>query len=199
MLCEDDPTDCDQRHREEPIDRRVRQQRALQFSVGEQLLSTFLLGRHVCFPRWTNKCFRSYPECATASQGARKGKTVPSADQPLEPYKGTALFRRLNEHAKSLSVAENIEVSDFLCRSLVVDDIWIPLGESLLIETSAPVWNRILDGFGNHDPGRGRYNQERSPWDVVHPGREWALRCKENRKSYKKLCSEIGEFIASHT
>jgi len=32
------------------------------------------------------------------------------------------------------------------------------------------------DGFGNHDPGSGRYNQKRSVWDQVHPGRSWATR-----------------------
>ena len=34
-----------------------------------------------------------------------------------------------------------------------MDDIWIPLGESLLIEMFVPLWNRILDGFGIHDLG----------------------------------------------
>ncbi len=31
--------------------------------------------------------------------------------------------------------------------------------------------NKIIDGFGNHDPGKGRYNQLRSRWDKLHPGR----------------------------
>jgi hypothetical protein len=52
------------------------------------------------------------------------------------------LFRRLNEHAQSIAQAENLELSDFSCRYLVVDDIWIPLGESLLIEKFAPIWTR---------------------------------------------------------
>ena len=31
----------------------------------------------------------------------------------------------------------------------------------------------VVDGFGNHDPGSGRYNQAKSEWDVLHPGRPW--------------------------
>jgi hypothetical protein len=28
-----------------------------------------------------------------------------------------------------------------------VDDIWIPLGESLLIEMFSPLWNKVLDAM----------------------------------------------------
>jgi len=30
------------------------------------------------------------------------------------------------------------------------------------------VWNVVIDGFGNHDPGAGRYNGERTRWDTLH-------------------------------
>ncbi len=100
--------------------------------------------------------------------GARKGGYGLGADP------GQALFKRLGEHAASIDQAENLRLSDFRCRFLVVDDIWIPLAEALLIEMFSPLWNRKVDGFGNHDPGSGRYNQQRSPWDALHPGRPWA-------------------------
>ena len=124
--------------------------------------------------------------------GARRGNVG------LGSYQGKALFKRLNEHAKSIEQAANLDVQDFFCRYLVVDDIWIPLGESLLIEKLAPVWNRCLDGFGNHDPGSGRYAQERSPWDVVHPGRTWASRCAENKRSEEEIVAEVAAFIGQH-
>lgn len=104
--------------------------------------------------------------------GARKG------GYGLDSDPGQALFRRLIEHANSIDQAENLLRSDFRCRFLVVDDIWIPLAESLLIEMYSPIWNREIDGFGNHDPGKGRYNQKRSPWDVIHPGRPWAYKLR---------------------
>ncbi len=117
----------------------------------------------------------------------------------LENYKGKALFKRLNEHAKSIEQASNLDVRDFYCRFLVVDDIWIPLGESLLIEKLSPVWNQVLDGFGNHDPGKGRYNQEHSAWDVIHPGRGWAKKCQEHKKSAKELETEVLTFLKETT
>jgi len=100
-------------------------------------------------------------------KGARKG--LYSVDAPV----GRVLRSRLNEHSRSIEQASNLSISDFLCRLLVVDDIWIPLGESLLIERFRPIWNTVVDGFGNHDPGGGRRQQAPSPWDIIHPGRRW--------------------------
>ena len=100
--------------------------------------------------------------------GARQGPQRPRA------IAGNVLANRLNQHARSIDQATNLNLNDFSCRYLVVDDIWIPLGESLLIERFSPIWNTKIDGFGNHDPGSGRRNQARSHWDVLHPGRPWA-------------------------
>ena len=113
------------------------------------------------------------------------GKAVPEGARRgglgLDVPAGNVLYKRLNEHAKSISEATNLDIKDFACRYLIVDDIWIPLGESLLIEMFSPLWNAVVDGFGNHDPGSGRYNQQRSPWDVLHPGRAWAVKCQQGR------------------
>lgn len=102
--------------------------------------------------------------------GARKGEVE------FDATVGSALYSRLREHAESIRQANNLDVADFKCRYLVVDDIWIPLGESLLIRKFRPLWNVTIDGFGNHNPGAGRHRQQRSPWDVLHPGRTWVDR-----------------------
>ena len=99
--------------------------------------------------------------------GARQGKLGLNVDP------GRALFNRLREHERSIADAENLDVSDFWTRYLVVEDIWIPLGESLLIAHFRPVWNQVLDGFGIHTPGKGRFGSRRSDWDELHPGRPW--------------------------
>jgi len=94
------------------------------------------------------------------------GKAVPEGSRKggfgLDVQIGENLYKRLNEHKKSIESAENLSLDDFYYRFLLVDDIWIPLGESLLIERTKPLWNIVIDGFGNHDPGSGRYNQQMS-------------------------------------
>ena len=121
--------------------------------------------------------------------GARKGGFGLGGDP------GTALYKRLTEHFESVKAAENLNESDFFCRYLVVDDIWIPLAESLLIEKFQPVWNRVLDGFGNHDPGSGRYAQQKSPWDELHPGREWANRLRPCANTQDILMERVVNFL----
>lgn len=118
-------------------------------------------------------------------KGRRKGKTG------IDPDPGNALFERLSEHAESVQLVANLSVDDFWCRYLLLDDIWISLGEALMIARFAPIWNNPLDGFGNHDPGGGRYNGKRPRWDVVHPGRPWASKCAERKETAGQLLSEI--------
>jgi len=117
-------------------------------------------------------------------EGSRKGGL--GIDIPVGNY----LYKRLNEHRKSIESAKNLSIKHFMCRFLTVDDIWIPLGESLLIERTKPLWNVVVDGFGNHDPGSGRHKQQKSSWDVLHPGRSWAERL-EPGKSIKEISDSI--------
>ncbi len=129
------------------------------------------------------------------------GKAVPRGSRKgivnLEAPVGRVLFNRLYEHAESIRQVSNLRLEDFRCRFLVADDIWIPLGESLLIGKFRPVWNTVVDGFGNHDPGSGRYKGQRPQWDVLHPGRGWAMKCEENSRSETDLIDSITQFFDS--
>lgn len=122
--------------------------------------------------------------------GARKGNVGLNSAS-----KTTVLFKRLREHAESIEVASNLNIKDFHCRYLVVDDIWIPLGESLLIAKFAPVWNTLVDGFGNHDPGGGRYQGLRPRWDVLHPGRAWAAKCQQRAESADQIKADVVRYL----
>jgi Eco29kI restriction endonuclease len=124
-------------------------------------------------------------------EGARKGGL-------LDPTKTLKLNARLREHARSIEQAENLRVEDFQCRFLIVDDIWIPLGEALMIHTFAPVWNKVIDGFGIHTPGAGRGKQMISAWDTLHPGRAFVnkLALPANPKRPEQLIKDVEEFLA---
>lgn len=123
-------------------------------------------------------------------KGARKG----SQGDDVDP--GMALYNRLKDHAKSIEAAKNLKLDDFRCRFLSLDDIWIPLTESLVIEQFKPVWNCSLEGFGNHDPGSGRRNGMKSPWDCLHPGREWAARLRPRDITAEELEEQVREYLA---
>jgi hypothetical protein len=123
-------------------------------------------------------------------RGSRKGGSG------LDAPPGRVLYERLCHHAKSISAAHSLNIADFSCRYLIVDDIWIPLGESLLIQMFTPVWNQVLDGFGMKEPGEPRYGGELSKWDTVHPGRPWSEKCKPNAKSKKQIEDEVSAFLS---
>jgi hypothetical protein len=128
------------------------------------------------------------------------GKAIPSGGRkgglgltpPAKPY----LFKRLTEHAESIrSASSTLSIDDFFCRFLVVEDIWIPLVENLMISRFAPVWNNPVEGFGNHDPGKGRYNGLCPRWDVLHPGRAWAPKCKPRPETQAGIAREVSALL----
>ncbi|WP_083313350.1 Eco29kI family restriction endonuclease [Pseudomonas aeruginosa] len=126
------------------------------------------------------------------------GKAVPAGARMgggLDSNPGKVLYKRLKEHADSIRAASNLNIDDFYCRFLVVDDIWIPLGESLLIARFTPVWNSLIDGFGNHNPGKGRHAGMRPRWDVLHPGRPWAMNLIERQESDQQIADDAETYL----
>ena len=121
--------------------------------------------------------------------GARKGGSFLNLDP------GEALYNRLREHADSINEVYDLNVDDFLCRYLAVDDVWIPLAESLLITKYLPLLNVVIEGFGNHDPGKGRTNQQRSLWDTMHPGRKWAEKLRNSKLSRQEIMIRIQNWM----
>lgn len=124
-------------------------------------------------------------------KGGRRGLEVTTAS------KTTALAGRIREHATSIRSAENLNIDDFSVRWLVVEDIWIPLGESALIRRYRPIWNAMLDGFGNHDPGKGRIDGVRSRWDTFHPGRGWSIKYPARGETASDIDQEAREYLRS--
>lgn len=148
--------------------------------------------------------FPAYAELAAANaeslvQPIYVGKAVPKGGRRgLEAVSHTdtkALSSRIREHAKSVRAAENLDIADFRARWLVVEDIWIALGESAMIRRYRPVWNAVLDGFGNHDPGSGRIAGRRSMWDTLHPGRSWATKYPARDDTAAQITQDVTQYI----
>lgn len=153
--------------------------------------------------------FEPYTMISGDSQGINAkpiyvGKAVPSGSRKgsslAASVSGQWLYGRIVEHRDSIAAVErhgsNLRVSDFSVRYLAVDDIWIPLGEALLISSFNPLWNVVIEGFGNHDPGAGRYNGMRPLWDVLHPGRAWAERCQPRTETPEELGRRIIDYLS---
>lgn len=151
--------------------------------------------------------FDLYAPLAEHNRGGRfevpiyVGKAIPAGARKgglgLDLPSGNDLHKRLSEHAGSVRQAKNLEAEHFFCRYLIVDDIWIPLGESLLIDRFAPLWNQVIDGFGNHHTGSGRYEQQVSPWDILHPGRSWAEKLKASTRTQESLKVTVQTYMRS--
>lgn len=127
------------------------------------------------------------------------GKAVPKgwrqarvSDNQLDQSK--ELFNRLREHSRNIAAPQGLELQDFSCRFVIFEDAssdMISTIEAALIKLNLPLWNTAVDGFGNHDPGSGRYEQAKSDWDVIHPGRVWAEKCNGTHAEKSDILSVI--------
>ena len=130
------------------------------------------------------------------------GKAVPEgwrqAKDTKEGITTYELCRRLKEHAKSVNQVKNLKQEDFSCRFMILEDSanhLIGTVEASLIRYYKPIWNTKIDGFGNHDPGSGRYNQAKSEWDVIHPGRPWAEKCLGKSSDIDSVGEKAAEYF----
>lgn len=107
------------------------------------------------------------------------GKADPeklTANTSLE--QGDYLTSRLNEHSRDIQKAQDdhaktLLLDDFECRFLVMKSGWASAAESYLIDLYQPIWNYqsgICSGFDDTE----NLSTLRSPWDALHPGRDWA-------------------------
>lgn len=111
---------------------------------------------------------------------------------------GPKLFNRIQSHKKSIEAATNLRVDDFSVRYLVVAPTWVQLAEIIAIKLHRPVWNSLIDGFGNHDPGKGRRNGMRPRWDTLHPGRTWAEQLQERPELTSTVESELINYLSTY-
>lgn len=126
------------------------------------------------------------------------GKADPPTPDAKSYYdQGPKLAGRLSEHAKSIRAASmTLRLADFDCRFLVVQSGWQRSAEDYLLNLFKPIWNsKICFGFGKHGDDPKTRGNTRSPWDSLHPGREWATKSgnKPNPLTNEQIIDQIAE------
>jgi hypothetical protein len=86
-----------------------------------------------------------------------------------KPSGQARIYNRLRNHAESIEQTDNLDLADFRCRYLVLNDAYITLAESVMITTFRPPWNGM--GFGSKVVGKNRTGGRASLWDSLHTGR----------------------------
>lgn len=135
------------------------------------------------------------------------GKADPqSGDASTPREQGPRLTGRLIEHANTIATAaayadhlpaglSPIRLEHFICRRLVCATNAQLVAEKHLIRTFWPLWNadtKACWGMSKHGDSAGTRKNKRSPWDVVHPGRTWALDARlEDSLSPKEISTKI--------
>jgi hypothetical protein len=115
---------------------------------------------------------------------------------------GDRLCRRLDDHRKNIGKAKStLDIADFEIRSLVVQSGWETAAEDYLIHLFRPIWNneiKILYGLGKHGDSAETRGNKRSPWDTLHPGRDWAADTKHDAKTKKQIEDELVAHFKAH-
>ncbi len=149
--------------------------------------------------------FKAYQLIKGAEHPIYVGEVDPAdPDAGTAEEQGTGLSRRLREHAKSISRAENLDIRDFSYRCIVVKSAWQMMAEQILIRRFRPVWNkemRICPGFGKHGDDPETRANKRSAWDTLHLGRNWATKDgnKPNSRTSEQISARIRGHLAQYT
>jgi hypothetical protein len=126
----------------------------------------------------------------------------PAAKTAME--QGDRLANRLNDHRKNIAKAETtLRLEDFDYRAIVVQTGWQTAAEDYLIHLFKPIWNSevgISYGFGKHGDDPGTRANLRSPWDTLHPGRDWAHRDPKMKDARPKqrIVEDIRQHLAKY-
>lgn len=148
--------------------------------------------------------FPAYQPVSGSETPLYVGKVDPKSPDARSPRdQGTRLWSRLNDHHKSIERVENLDTADFTCRYLVVKSAWQNTAETYLIDLFKPAWNkesRVCFGIGKHGDLPRKRSNTRSPWDTLHPGRDWAWRKGNvaNPKTKARILADIAKHFENN-
>ena len=168
---------------------------------GRGVYAIYYIGKNPLYARYAELNRTSYGFPIYVGKAVPKGWRQSRSSDNAE-NQASELFGRLRQHHNNIRTAPNLKADDFMCRFVIFEDTgsdMISTVEAALIKLNRPLWNSSLDGFGNHDPGKGRYEQARSDWDVIHPGRKWALKCNGVPRKQSAILADVKKHLESLT
>jgi hypothetical protein len=164
---------------------------------GTGVYALYYTGKNPLYKRYSELNRLSYDYPIYVGKAVPKGwRQARSSDNALNQSR--ELFGRLREHSRSITQGSELLLDDFMCRFVIFEEEgsdMISTIEAALIKLNKPLWNTAVDGFGNHDPGSGRYEQARSDWDVIHEGRAWAIKCNGKYNEKSTIVSKIRQHL----
>lgn len=152
-----------------------------------------------------NGGFKAYKNISGKEHPIYVGKADP--DDPAAKTaltQGARLSARLSDHKKNIAkAASTLNVEDFEYRALVVQTGYQSSAEDYLIHLFKPIWNSetgICYGLGKHGDDPGTRANLRSPWDTLHPGRDWAHRDPKMKdaRAAERIVKDIAEHLAKY-
>jgi len=141
------------------------------------------------------------------------GKADPKlADARTAGEQGPQLYARLADHRRMIRTVDEyaianglphpLRVEDFQCRRLICATNAQLVAERHLIGTFKPIWNNEIGlcwGISKHGDAAKTRKNKRSPWDVLHPGRSWAMdEALEDKMSPERIVSRVAAHFAKH-
>jgi hypothetical protein len=172
-------------------------------TYGSGVYSIYYIGQHP-----------AYAEITRTETPIYVGKADP--DQPMAATpraQGVRLFSRLADHRSAIREVETfaaqhgltdaLRVDDFECRRMVCATNAQLVAERHLIDIFKPAWNsetKICFGISKHGDSSEIRRNKKSPWDVLHPGRDWALTSPVREgMTPETVVAQLAHHFGSHT
>lgn len=133
---------------------------------GAGVYALYYAGEHSAYERLVELDGGRFKYPIYIGKAARENAKQGFSPRPAAKAK---LYDRISQHASSIDAVDNLSLSDFRCRFLIINDAHIALAESVMIRVFRPPWNGM--GFGSKVVGKERMSQRPSAWDSLHSGR----------------------------
>lgn len=167
---------------------------------GTGVYALYYTGRYETYDRYADLNRLEYKYPIYVGKAVPKGWRQSRISHDTTSKPSFELCSRIREHSRNIEQVDGIELGEFSCRFVIFEaegSDMIGTIEAALIKLNRPLWNSALDGFGNHTPGAGRFNQAKSDWDVIHAGRAWADKCTGIPRERSEILARIASHLSS--